>query len=613
MSKTPISTVVSRQIPAYIRDEYGAFVDFIKAYYQFLEETHTEGAQPNYKDLEALHSIENTLDVFVVQFKKELSALFPTNQLADERFVLQRLREFFKTRGSEESYKFIFRAFFNEDVTITHPSENILKTSDGNWEQSDFITVEQTVELVANKTITQLSIINNYGNYVVDIIDIIDIGIDGLVKRFYYDSNIKLTLNKGDIVKAFDVNATGESLIYAGIIKLSPARLKIVLPGTDYSRGQVINIGTDSVTLNTKKTIARVLDTTSTGSVLTLEIIEHGYPHIENETFQRSPFTFVPASSITRTVTSSSPLTYNYIINAAEVTATGDNVVGITDSLSTGTGYGLESYSIAADFYSGATVIATSTESITTSSSTNIILPVEYLAWLDSLLVLTYEFDVIGKTKGRYTSDAGQISNQQMRIQDSYYYQLFSYLIETKQDRSNFKDILTTVHPAGLKLFSQILKEVDTQFAVQIVSTKSIDTKYIIDNIFSNDAFINGLTKNFTESPSTASESITSKLITKLRTDSLTPSEQITSKTMAKLLPDGVTVTDPKILNINKTLAAESITVTDPKILALTKTLPAESATASSSDTTTVAYLGYATDYFAENYSAIVTTLTIGQ
>ena len=609
MSKTPISTVVSRQIPAYIRDEYGAFVDFIKAYYQFIEET-----QPNYKDLESLHSIEDTLDVFVVQFKKELSALFPTHQLADERFVLQRLREFFKTRGSEESYKFIFRAFFNEDVTITHPSENILKTSDGNWEQSNFITVEQTVELVANKTITQLSITNNYGNYVVDIIDIIDIGIDGLVKRFYYDSNIKLTLVKGDIVKAFGVNALGEPiLIYSGIIKLSPARLKIVLPGTDYSRGQVINIGTDSVTLNTKKTIARVLDTTSIGSVLTLEIIEHGYPHIENETFQRSPFTFVPASSITRTVTSSSPLTYNYIINAAESIATGDNVVGITNSLSSGTGYALESYFITADFYSGATVIATSTEPITTSSSTNIILPVEYLAWLDSLLVLTYEFDVIGKTKGRYTSDAGQISNQQMRIQDSYYYQLFSYLIETKQDRSNFKDILTTVHPAGLKLFSQILKEVDTQFAVQIVSTKSIDTKYVIDNIFSNDAFINGLTKKFTESPSTASEQITSKLITKLRTDSLTPSESITSKTAVKLLLDGITATDPKILNINKTLAVESITATDPKILALTKTLAVESVTASSSNTTTVAYLGYSTDYFAENYSAIVTTLTIGQ
>ena len=135
MEKTPIAVALERQIPEYIRGEYELFVDFIKAYYEFLNQTQQ-------RNLEDIRSIENTLDEFVIRFKKELSVLFPTNTLANERFILQRIREFYKARGSKESYQFLFRILFNKDSEIFYPSTQILRASDGKWVQEKSVFVK---------------------------------------------------------------------------------------------------------------------------------------------------------------------------------------------------------------------------------------------------------------------------------------------------------------------------------------------------------------------------------------------------------------------------------------------------------------------------------------
>ncbi len=640
MSKTPISTVVSRQIPAYIRDEYGAFVDFIKAYYEFIEET-----QPNYKDLEALHSIEDTLEVFVVQFKKELSALFPTHQLADERFILQRLREFFKTRGSEESYKFIFRAFFNEDVTITHPSENILKASDGNWEQANFITVDQSgptgTGLVTGNVISQLIISNDFGVYTLDVTQ--SVKINNTLRRFYFKTTTNLTINENDIVRAY--NAAG-GVIYSGKIILSPHDLSIVVPGNNWKRGQVFTIGstvaitlittTNSVDVETTEphpTIARVLQVSPLGAVELIEIIEHGYGHVNNEITKTSPFDkpAVISSSIEKVLVSTGPNVFNYNIILTDGVASRDSTIGVTNAITIDS-YFSEEYALVAEFYAGSIVIE-KLETVGTSISESLNSGVTLQQYNESQLQLVYNFDSVVQGKGKYTNDAGQISNQQTRIQDSYYYQLFSYLIESREDRSNYKDLLTIVHPSGLKLFSQVLKEISTEFSIIASSAKSIDVKFIFDTAFGNDAngYSNRLAKNFSgvneavtvgestaAQPKTIGKNFAGALETVVAGESTAAQPKTIDKNLAGVL-EAITASESRAtmaMTINKTVSTvtETVAPTDlaGRINSLNKTIVTEIVTASSSDTTAVEYLGYATDYFSENYSAIVTTLTIG-
>ncbi|RLA62193.1 MAG: hypothetical protein DRQ78_08200 [Epsilonproteobacteria bacterium] len=59
----------------------------------------------------------------------------------------------------------------------------------------------------------------------------------------------------------------------------------------------------------------------------------------------------------------------------------------------------------------------------------------------------------ICRYKGRYLNMDGHISSLKY-IQDSYFYQMFSYMLKTEQDKSEWKDYVKHVHPAGTIGFS---------------------------------------------------------------------------------------------------------------------------------------------------------------
>ncbi len=61
------------------------------------------------------------------------------------------------------------------------------------------------------------------------------------------------------------------------------------------------------------------------------------------------------------------------------------------------------------------------------------------------------------KKTGRYISDKGFISESTKKIQDSYYWQDFSYVVKASQSIVQWRDdLLATVHPAGWAVFGQV-------------------------------------------------------------------------------------------------------------------------------------------------------------
>jgi hypothetical protein len=58
---------------------------------------------------------------------------------------------------------------------------------------------------------------------------------------------------------------------------------------------------------------------------------------------------------------------------------------------------------------------------------------------------------------GKYVGEDGFLSEDSKRIQDSWYYQDFSYVVKTATSINQWRDeLLNTVHPAGFALFGQI-------------------------------------------------------------------------------------------------------------------------------------------------------------
>ncbi|MAH08627.1 MAG: hypothetical protein CL961_03050, partial [Euryarchaeota archaeon] len=59
---------------------------------------------------------------------------------------------------------------------------------------------------------------------------------------------------------------------------------------------------------------------------------------------------------------------------------------------------------------------------------------------------------------GEFTSDRGKLSNYNQKLQDSFFYQDYSYVIKSKTSINQWRSLIKeTIHPAGFKLFGEMI------------------------------------------------------------------------------------------------------------------------------------------------------------
>ena len=128
-----ISSQIDSQFPGFIREEGPQFVAFMKAYFEYMEQ---EGNPVN--SIRALRDnldIDRTIDSFVEYFRKEFMIDIPKDVMADKRLLAKHIRDFYRTRGSQESYRFLFRALYGQEIEFYYPGDDILRASDGRWKR----------------------------------------------------------------------------------------------------------------------------------------------------------------------------------------------------------------------------------------------------------------------------------------------------------------------------------------------------------------------------------------------------------------------------------------------------------------------------------------------
>ena len=73
----------------------------------------------------------------------------------------------------------------------------------------------------------------------------------------------------------------------------------------------------------------------------------------------------------------------------------------------------------------------------------------------------------LGTTSGKFLNEDGFLDEKTKKIQDSYYWQDFSYVVKTATSINNWRDqIIASVHPAGWQVFGQV----DIATAVQSIA-----------------------------------------------------------------------------------------------------------------------------------------------
>jgi len=130
-----ISAFVPSQFPAYIQDSYPNFINFLQTYFRWMEDSDQGNVVYQIRNLLNNALVDTTSDQFLQYFQNDFLPYFPNQTALNTQKLLKVATQFYQTKGSEESLEFLFRVLYNLDSEIYYPKNNILRLSDGKWQQ----------------------------------------------------------------------------------------------------------------------------------------------------------------------------------------------------------------------------------------------------------------------------------------------------------------------------------------------------------------------------------------------------------------------------------------------------------------------------------------------
>jgi len=523
LEKSIINILKDRSIPEFIETEYPVFCDFMRAYFEFLENE----AMPHNTAINLLdyRNIDKTIDDFIEYFKKEYLISIPKDIISDKRLLVKNIKNFYQNKGNEQSYKFLFRLLYNEDLDFYYPKTDVLRASDSVWylQKSLKITLNNatTLKEITNKTITGST--SGAIATVENAIQITERGQSILMIDLSDITGTFVALENITFVDSTNIALTETILTLYNDVEITTA-------GSGYAVNDVINIknfANQNIGFGTVENVTRgpvtglTIDTAGTGYRGQFrQIVNFAYLPI-NTTWNGI---YLPDAPIQAQATNDYDFSIeqiNFSISTVLLQDIGDNITISDSASSSGTGafgvvsevtqdgalvsvslldggqlYESPSAVVVSNTGTGAALSALggggavssvklSTFPITLDSdfdsfgATDVTL--DFTQAGDGLAVGNILWGALAEFPGRYLSESGHLSSNK-KLQDNYYYQDFSYVLQAQTDITYWGDIIRkAIHPAGLELFG----EVSIQSIVNINNINITDTKTIevIDTI----------------------------------------------------------------------------------------------------------------------------------
>lgn len=139
---TNISHAIESQFPFVYRQDGPDFVKFVEEYYKHLEIDSTSGIY-QIRRLKEYLDIDTTRDEFLQLLKNTYLKNYP-NLSSDDllRFAVKNILALYKRKGTPESVRMFFRLFFDTDIELFYPSNQILRLSDSIYSSSSFLEMQ---------------------------------------------------------------------------------------------------------------------------------------------------------------------------------------------------------------------------------------------------------------------------------------------------------------------------------------------------------------------------------------------------------------------------------------------------------------------------------------
>ena len=233
------SLLVKDQLPEHIRDndQYINFHTFIKAYYEWMEETGKVTERT--KNLLSYKDIDTTTEEFLDYFTNDFLPFFPKDTLLSKEEAVKVARQLYQTKGTPASYEFLFRILFNSDFEVFNTKEAVFKASAGTWYVSKSLKLASSNRNFLNTK--NLRVFGLESKSIATIEAAVLVG----EKTEIFISDIQRLFESGEFVKIVDSNNqdvlfNGEILTAKIVGQISQIKINSVKRGSLYQPGDPV-------------------------------------------------------------------------------------------------------------------------------------------------------------------------------------------------------------------------------------------------------------------------------------------------------------------------------------------------------------------------------------
>jgi hypothetical protein len=587
-----ISQLVSGQLPEFLRNDYPLFVSLIEAYYRYLEQD--QQALELVQNALSYNDIDRTASSFVQYFLKNYASNIPLTAQLNKKLLVKRINDLYQAKGSELSFKLLFKLLYDASVEKSRPYDFVLRPSDGIWDQRVSLRVERTGGSVSNLTDRFIFLTKDGIEYRDAIIRVKNLTAN--LYEVFLKSTTTTPYEVDDVITVKDENG---NTVFTGEIRPTVATYSISQPGSGFRVGQVFTVSFAGAV----DTVIRILKVDTNGGIELLKILNYGYGFTGSSLSIDLYNDLTVASRAENFITKSEGFIDRIELN-------------LPHTISTSERYFFSDYVASTDYTGSTLALNIDNASVAPVDSSGVS--------GEEAAVISFTFGAIARYPGQYLSTKGFPSEPAVRLQDDELYQPFAYQLETELDISYFYDtVLNLVHPAGTRLFNNRIIQTEANLRANVsvltrsnvflqlddyfVITETVPFTYYVNNR-DNANIIDSLTISSSLSAVQDSVSALDDLIlstSKLLTDTVSPTDTITlnlqlsltdsvtlddstsaASTYLRTLSSNTTPSDTTSLSSNIILAGETVSLTDTVTAGLLLAAIADSSNVS--DTATI-------------------------
>lgn len=139
---TKFSFLVQEQFPDFYLEEGSAFVDFMRLYYEWMEQI--GNPLEISRNFGQYQDVDTTIDKFITHFENVYLTGLPQPAIDDPAFFIKHVQDVYRSKGTIRGFKLLFRLLYNQNIDVYLPQIDIFKPSDNIWYAPNYIILEHS-------------------------------------------------------------------------------------------------------------------------------------------------------------------------------------------------------------------------------------------------------------------------------------------------------------------------------------------------------------------------------------------------------------------------------------------------------------------------------------